>query len=202
MPPVIEDVDLFAEAETRFLEQFKDKIYFSALVEIYTAQMTELQTVFLSLLNLAQVTVAEGVQLDGIGDIVGEARTGRTDANYRIAILARIRLNLSNGTLEDVIALIRAIAGQVGVQVKDFPPASFVARIVDVLNPDINPALLASFVASGRPTGVNGQVIYQLDEDAAMFTFASGDSEEASTDQGWADDGQTIGGEFADVEEA
>ena len=49
------------------------------------------------------IDTAVGVQLDGVGAIVGEAREGRGDDEYRLAIKARIQINFSEATPEDIL---------------------------------------------------------------------------------------------------
>jgi hypothetical protein len=49
---------------------------------------------------------AQGAQLDGIGQIVGIARNGLSDAEYLVFILGKIGENYSNGTLPDVTNII------------------------------------------------------------------------------------------------
>ena len=55
------------------------------------------------------VGVAVGAQLDVLGRIVGEARLGDPDANYRLRIKAGILLNVSSGTPEELLAIFRLL---------------------------------------------------------------------------------------------
>jgi len=59
---------------------------------------------------------------------------------------------------------------------------------------------VAEILGEADPGGVNGQLIYSEVSDETTFTFATADVEEASTDQGWSNDAQTVGGLMADVE--
>lgn len=52
---------------------------------------------------------AVGVQLDGIGEIVGQPRNGLSDALYLIFILGKIGANFSNGTIPDLVSLISLV---------------------------------------------------------------------------------------------
>lgn len=171
----IEDKDLLEEALGRVLEQLKSKENFEALLTIYTAQAQAIQTMFLGLLPLVKVAEAEGDNLDVLGTIVGEARNGRTDTAYRVALLARIRLNLSRGTAEDVIGLIRAVMGDVAVEFVESEPAAFVAY-VPAVEPSFEDAERVGFVvAQGRAAGVGGGVHFHIDP---AFTY-DGDADEA-----------------------
>jgi hypothetical protein len=161
----IEEVDLQEEVEGRIVEQFKNKDNILAIVTYLTTQVTQLQTMFLQLAVLYQVASAEGEQLDGIGQIVGEERFGRSDEQYRPALLARIRLNLSRGTAEDIIELVRAVAGESAiVKIREYFPASFIAEVIDAVDPDtIDLTTAGILVASGKPAGVGGGVHFHVD---------------------------------------
>lgn len=160
----VEDIDLLDEALGRLVEQFKGKENLIALLTTYTTETQSLQTVLLSLLDIVKVNSAEGVQLEGIGSIVGEERFGRDDAPYRLAILARIRLNLSRGTTEDVIGLIRALAGNVVVKMQEFWPASFVAEVLDAVDPaTLDLIVIGLLVSDGKAAGVGGGVHFHSD---------------------------------------
>ncbi len=167
----VSDKDLAEEALERVVEQFKDQPNFEALVEALSAQAQSAHDAVLGTLNNTVVADSEGAQLDGIGSIVGEERFGRSDEDYRIAILARIRLNLSNGTPEDIIEIVRLVAGDVSVQLTETPPASFIVDILDALDPDVDPQIVANFIADARPAGVGGFLIYSEEAESATFAF-------------------------------
>jgi hypothetical protein len=105
------------------------------LIAIYIQQIQELETMWFELINERTMDTAVGVQLDGLGDIVGEERFGRNDDDYRVAIKGRIRLNLSNGTAEDIVAVIRSQLGEYTVELsEDSFPAHFEAFLADTIN--------------------------------------------------------------------
>ncbi len=93
---------------------------FEKLIAIYISQIQELEQVFFQLINERTLAAAAGVQLAGIGSIVGEERNGRNDTVYRRAIEARILINLSNGTLEDVLAVVlRSLPSDIDLTVRE-----------------------------------------------------------------------------------
>ena len=55
--------------------------------------------------TLRQFANAVGDPLDKWGSIVGEPRLGRSDADYRVAILIRISVNDSQGKVEDILGI-------------------------------------------------------------------------------------------------
>jgi len=143
------------EALARLISQFRGKPNLEAILSVVIKQVQDLENVSFELLTERYIDVAEGAQVDGFGAIVGEAREGRGDAEYKIAIKARMQLNLGNGTPEDIIQLIRGIAGDVRVRIYEFYPAAFMAEIVDPIDPlVVDPARILGIVQAGKPAGV------------------------------------------------
>ncbi len=63
--------DLQAEADSRLAEQYKQSPKLRAMIEVFIAECTDLQTAFLDLLALWNLDDATGSSLDAIGEIVG-----------------------------------------------------------------------------------------------------------------------------------
>lgn len=148
-----------AEMLNRRLEQFRDKVRFSSLLELMGTQIQELEDAVYQILTDTTLDTAEGAQLDGLGEIVGEDRAGREDGPYRIAIRTRIAINLSEGTIEDLIALALAISGGTQAQAVEYFPAAFEIRILDSLPSGTDPARIQAVVRSGKPAGVRAITI-------------------------------------------
>ena len=143
------------EAKGNLVAQFKRKVTFEKFIEVYIRQIQELEAVDFQLLEERGVDTSIGWQLDVLGKIVGEPRQGRSDSQYRAATKARIKLNLSNATAEDIIGLIRALAGDVRVLIWEFFPASFIAQILDPINPSlVDPYRVVGLIESGRGAGI------------------------------------------------
>ena len=85
------------EGLANLVQQFKDKPDLAALLTSYLEQIQDLETAYFGLLTERTLNAAVGVQLDGIGAIVGEDRRGRDDADYRLAIRARIKASTPAG---------------------------------------------------------------------------------------------------------
>ncbi len=160
------------EALDHLVAQFQGKPKLAAMISAYITQVQDLETVWFELLEERWLENAEGVQIDGFGQIVGEAREGRTDLAYKTAIRARMVLNRSQGTTEDIIELIRGIAGDVLVRVTDYYPAGFVAQVMTPIDPDyVDISKIGVFVRSGRPAGVDAIVIFGVE---GSFRFDAG----------------------------
>jgi len=189
------------EALANLVSQFQGKTYLAGVLTAFVNQIQELENVCFELLSQRWLDNAEGAQLDGFGSIVGEAREGRTDDDYRLAIQARILLNLSSGTPEDIIALARALTDGSSVLLAQYFPAYFTVEILEPLASAAIAEKIASFIEEASPAGVGSGLIYTLSPVGEDFTFAEADIPTSSTTQGWADDAQTSGGYWADLVE-
>lgn len=98
-------VDYITRARARMLQQFKreeapnlDKLLQMLISEIQLAE-NEINEIY----TFRSVQTASGAQLDILGDIVGINREGRTDADFRAAIVIQIAVN-NGGGQESVLA--------------------------------------------------------------------------------------------------
>lgn len=73
--------------------------------------------------------VGRGQQLNRLGAIVGYQRSGLTDETYRLYIRSKIRANKSNGSVNALIAVFKAMFPGAGVLYTPGGIASFTLRI-------------------------------------------------------------------------
>ena len=78
-------------------------------VSVYLNKVQEIEQLLFDVLDKFVLGVAVGDQLDILGKIVVEGRNSRNDDNYRRAIRAKILVNNSNGTIEELLAIILAL---------------------------------------------------------------------------------------------
>ena len=103
--PVIAPISTHAaDARARLLSQFKDLPNLAAVLNAISAEVQELDDVAIDMQDLLDIPTQTGIQLDNIGTIVGQAREGASDADYRTALFARIAAIYASGTGEDLIA--------------------------------------------------------------------------------------------------
>lgn len=93
------------------------------LTDIFGTKIQELEEVFRQLLLRLDIDNAVGAQLDGIGSIVGQAREGNDDDKYKILIKLRIGINVSEGTIEDIITIWKLVTGGTDVTIREAYPA-------------------------------------------------------------------------------
>lgn len=170
-------VDHVTEALARLREQFKAKTNWVALTAALVQPTQDVENALFQLLTDRGVDDAEGDQLDAIGVLVGEARAGRSDDDYRRFIRARIATNRSNGTAEQIINIARLVLGDldVSIRVENQGTAAYVMRI---LGPEMTvdvAGILVAFLRSATAAGVRAILEYTdgIDTDD-LFTFDTG----------------------------
>ncbi len=123
------------------------------------------------LLTERTVDTAIGAQLDVIGKLVGEARAGATDDDYRRYVRARISTNKSTGRVRDVLKVADLIVydDAAYLRVIQYGQAAFVLRVEDIIVDDITTALV-KFMRQTTSAGVRAVVETWPLEESAMFT--------------------------------
>lgn len=108
------------------------------------------------------VSLGTGVQLDALGQLLGQPRLGgvyplgETDANYRQKLQAAILRNRSKGTAKEIVAIVHALLDDaIAVQVSDIPPAAFnlAVYVSTPLSADQQQALI-DFAVQAKAAGV------------------------------------------------
>lgn len=106
----------------RLLSQLSEATNLQNLLQAIAASSQNLEDTLQALVEERTIAGAEGEQLDQLGLIVGEARGGRDDDEYRSGIRARIAANVSRSTPEDVMATLRAATASDDVRLIEVPP--------------------------------------------------------------------------------
>jgi hypothetical protein len=180
------------------LEQFKGSPKLAGLLRAYIGQVQNLEDLLHTLLSERTLETAVGEQLDVLGRIVNQSRGSLDDDGYRVWLRARIALNRSSGTPEDVMGLMtRILPGQTMTLLESFP-AAFILTLVEPVTP-IEATQALALIDLVKPIGVQSILIYTVDDGSTTFQFASGDTEEVDADAGFAPDDQSVGGSFTDV---
>jgi hypothetical protein len=168
------------EARDRLVEQFKGKVNLPAVLDAFSAQTQDDEAVYFDLLINRALATSVGVQLDGLGDIVGEERLGRSDDDYRLAIRAQIRKNVTSGTGDEILSIIALLTSNTHELIEYFP-AGLKIVFDDELPED--PIQLAGNL--GVAAGVRGSIEYTLVDDDITFTFADGDTSDIDSAKGF-----------------
>lgn len=98
---------------------------------LFTTIGNEIQAIEDALFGLVQgrsLASAVGVQVDGLGAIVGEDRQGADDVPYLARIGSRILINRGSGSMETIIgALLPLLPAGNFVKVTEYKPAALIA---------------------------------------------------------------------------
>lgn len=125
-----------------------------ALAASYLAEVQELEDAFWSLYLGTMIRGSVGQALDRLGALVTQPRENRSDAVYRLWILARALVLRSSGKPPQLIAIARMVL-PAGVQVviRDEYPAGMTIRLVGLLDEETGIAL-AALLRSAKASGV------------------------------------------------
>jgi len=95
-------LDIHGVSDERIAEQFRNKPRLRALLASYLDMVQQAANAVSSLAALRGITHASGVQLDRLGELVGQDRDGAADERFRALIRLRAQLNHANGTVDEV----------------------------------------------------------------------------------------------------
>lgn len=96
------------ETEDLILSEYLESPLLLALVRSYRAAIAARDAVVVSVYeNALDIDRAEGVGLDRIGRVVGEARDSRDDVDYRRGLRVRILANRANGFVPELAKIAR-----------------------------------------------------------------------------------------------
>lgn len=113
-------------ARDRLAQEYKFQPNLGGLLDAFNTETQVLEEAFWALLNQRGLTSAFGVQLDILGEILGQPRMGLTDDDYRLWLISRIRLNLGSCTVEDVYSIfILIVPPGTTLTIRDEFPAAF-----------------------------------------------------------------------------
>jgi len=111
-------------AVARLTGQFQNSPKLKALMAAIVGPLTTLETDADAVIADRWIDTAFGKQLDGCGAIVGEARQGRGDDAYRVAIKFRVFVNISKGTPTDLIRGLKFLTDPTDCQYLEAYPAT------------------------------------------------------------------------------
>ncbi len=180
MTDIVHDSEQETKTSGLLITEFKTKPNIKGLAEIFGAKIQELEDALFQLFTLRGVDTAFGAQLDLLGAVVGVVRGGLNDTDYATAIRAEILLNVSSGTIQQILALMyTAFPGVVFTGVEEYP-ADF--RIV-AHSPLANPAQAGALVHSALPAGVGGYLVYSIVPAGHTFTYCDSNDSQPVIDE-------------------
>lgn len=166
-------LDHTAQAAARLAEQYKDKVRLTGLLAALTDQIQLIEDALWQLSSERYLDYAIGTQLDAIGVIVDQARGAMTDEEYRKALQAKIKVNRSSGTVEELLAVFHAVLPTSTNTLTLWPPACFTLELGDVVTA-VQAALYVTFLRAARLAGVRGILLWKESPTASCFRFDTG----------------------------
>ena len=163
------------QALARLTHQFKDSTKLRALLSALVAPSQEIEDALWQLLTERGVETAVGLQLDKIGEIVGQERGGLSDSVYRKYIRARIAANRSDGIVDDLIFVTRAVLNDDAavIQIEPQYPAAVVVRVFSLSVTAETAVALIKFLKAAVAAGV--RILLEFvsgGDDSESFFFA------------------------------
>ncbi len=189
------------EAVALLIEQYKNSPNLKDLITAFINRVQDAENMFYDLWQSRFLDNAIGSQLDGLGAIVGVSRENTTDDRYRVRIRARILLNQSSGTADQIIELIQLLLSESytgTLTYLEMPPAGFFIDSTSGVITSDEATETGSAILSARAAGVMAQFIYTLTTSTFRFS-ASGITETGATTKGFSDLSQITGGYLAGV---
>lgn len=185
------------DALARLIQQYKDKPNIEALISVKAQHIQELENAFYQIKDRLNISTQIGIQLDRIGDIVGQPRNGITnDALYRLFLNAKVGQNSSNGDAEKIISVWNMLSESTQTQlIENFP-----AEISLMSNNQIDPSIILfayALIQKVVSAGVKVVVLGYYDPEGP-FAFEGNDPLGVNLGFG-SDTDPTVGGKFADV---
>lgn len=153
--------DHASRALARLAMQYRGTASHEGILAALGAQVQELERAIFDLLLLRSLEGCEGVQLDNLGKVLGAAREGRADTDYRLRLRAQIVLNRSSGEAEVIAQVFRlTVPASTAVEVVDIYPAAFESSIRGVAIDEALAEKLAAMLRQARAGGVQGTLRY------------------------------------------
>lgn len=116
--------DHVAVALSQLLQQYKAKERIEGLLTALVQQIQDLEDAIYPLNQFRQLAYAYGVQLDGLGEIIGFERNGLDDETYRIFLIGTIAINYSDGTLTTVQTVLALLLDAQYILISEAFPAA------------------------------------------------------------------------------
>lgn len=181
----VDDIpDWPARLRAKVYTQFSQSNWAVPTANAIGAGVQSLQNLLVALLSLwsidpitndptsAAYGVGRGVQLDRIGRLVGQPRSGADDDHYRYYLRAKIRANKSNGSPDDLIAVFKAMLG--ATEIPLYSPGNNASFILQLSTPmtEAVAAIALYFLRIAKQAGVRALLETQELVDSLMFYTA------------------------------
>lgn len=111
MADIVQNTTIQEDAKDLLLSQLKGKERVEAFLSALLAPAQTIENDIFEIRRQQKLNEAELDMLDKWGERVGISRQGRSDVEYLIQIKAKIAINVSRGTIEDVVRVFNLLTG-------------------------------------------------------------------------------------------
>lgn len=168
-------VDHDEAARGTLITQFRHKPLIEGIVAAHAAGAQGVENALQQILACDELATAEGAQLTEIGELVGQARGTLTDDELRVFIAARVLVNQSSGTGDELLAifdLVLSVQGGNGFELHEEFPAAVVVRVLGQFVPSAGVAATAAILRAARAGGVRSILEWSALPTDETFRFA------------------------------
>jgi len=131
-----------------------DLTNFQKLIKSFALSAQDVEDVLEELRSQRNLDTAVGVQLDGLGQILGlERNDGESDDDYRERLKFQVFINQGTGTPEEVIAILKFLTDATRVRYIEFYPAAYQMITNGTTFPE-PPEELVTAIQMASPAGV------------------------------------------------
>lgn len=162
----------------RLIDHFKEKPRIEILVRAFIGILQSLEDLTIDLIARRALDTAEGVQLDGLGEIVVELRGEKADLLYRVFLAAAILANRCHGRSSQILEIVGLLPGEI-TDWKEEKPAAVRMTLVD------NAYALDLFRLLSRCVGGGIRFLYRFSEHPSSEVFSCSGVYGASSRSTW-----------------
>lgn len=166
--------DYEAMTRKRIAEYLKDKPVYMALLAGFKEPATEIENTAYNFIKRFWKTYARGDQLTILGKIVGQPREGRNDYEMLRAVNARILINQSSGTIDEIYEILEHAAQEGAAnnaRIFNHPPKSFTLSMPGGVSSVAEANSLARLIGQVTDAGVHTSFVYSKIARKYTFTF-------------------------------
>jgi hypothetical protein len=184
------------------LEQFRDSTNLRGVLEALFDQIQDLEDAVQPIIDARNIDDATADRLDCIGQLVQVPRDGRSDDAYRIRIRAELALLNSDGTTEDLIAVLQALlalATPDDILVNEYFPKTIYIRPQNLVVSAADAAIINTAMNRAKPAGTELHLVYTdtASSDETLFRFSDvADTTETNVTHGF--DAGVLAGDMGD----
>lgn len=183
---VVPITDHVQQALDRLMQQYKEQPRLAAIITALVQQIQDLEDAIYPLDVGRQLATAVGVQLDGLGELIGLKRNGLDDATYRLFLIGTIAKNYSDTTLPTIQTILDLLLDpEVLLIFEKYPAAIAVEFSGSIREPSLY-SLVATLVQGALGAGIRLAYMAVMD-DTNPFRFLLEGSPGPQGD-GFADD--------------